>query len=149
MIYVMYAPSIHNLDPSVIVLIKTDLVWKQGTTNLPSRKELLECLEMLSPQESRMTSFQLSPSSSLWTLKGLVMGMCWLAPLRIIDFLFGEETMHWTETERKKFPIFSRMKQLILADWGIWSDPKQMLSFHCFRALKKAKRQRKAESGGG
>lgn len=76
----MCAPSIHNLDPSVIVLIKTDLVWKQGTINLLSRKELLECLEMLSPQESWMTSFQLSPSSSLWATSDLkisiVMGVC-------------------------------------------------------------------------
>lgn len=78
--------------------------------------------------------------------RGLVMSMLWLRPLRIIDFPFREETMHWTETEReKKIPIFSRMKQLILSDWSIWSDPKQMLSFHYLGALKKAKRQRQFE----
>lgn len=80
-------------------------------------------------------------------LKGLVMNVFWLRPLRIIDFPFGEETMHWTETERKKIPIFSRMKQLILADWSIWSDPKQMLSFHCLGALKKPRGKERQSDG--
>lgn len=44
---------------------------RQETTNLLSRKELLESFEMFFPQESWMTSFQLSPSSILWTVSDL------------------------------------------------------------------------------
>lgn len=65
------APSKCTLDPSVMVLIKAGPVWRQGATDLLSRKELLECLEMVSPQERRTTSFQLSPSSNLQTTSDL------------------------------------------------------------------------------
>lgn len=45
--------------------------WRQRTTNLQSRKELLESFQMFFPQESWMTSFQLSSSSIFWTISDL------------------------------------------------------------------------------
>lgn len=40
-------------------------------TNFLGRKESPVCLGTFSPQETRTTSFQLSPSSILWTMSDL------------------------------------------------------------------------------
>lgn len=65
------APGICTLDPSVMVLIKPGPARREETTSLLSRTESLECLGMFSLQESRTNSFQLSPSSILWTMSDL------------------------------------------------------------------------------
>lgn len=63
----MCACSKFTCDPSVMVSVKPDPVGREGTASLQTRKELLEYRGMLFPQNSRMTSCQLPPSSLLWT----------------------------------------------------------------------------------